>query len=261
MTGAPLRLVVLGDSRSFANHANERLELDDPSLFHQQLVARLAEALDREVEVRVVARSGNGMRLVLLDVQHWTSSRQDLRCADVVVLHVGMDAVPWVGGPLSQQKMMQIGDGRAGRRLRRAHVTAARRLSTLTRGALPATRAANFRRYTRLVVTRLRKLNPDALVVSTSLPHFGPVDGAARRIMWSTPAVGRMNLRSQARSADLEQIVLAHGPSVHVDLRDLERQLEDGDGTHYSPALHHRIAQRLAENILPRFDGRRATHA
>jgi hypothetical protein len=244
---APLRLVVVGDSTSFTDHRGPQLP-DEPALYPNVAAAALRDALDRPVEVTVVARAGHTVREAARTVTKDRHVQFDLLAhADAVVVGVGsFDHAPGGIPPVVDAVVPYLRPPALRRRVRRGLHRAYPWAVRATRGRRRRTPPAEFERRFSQLLDHVRGLTwgRAAGVV------LGPISHRSAYYAHRHPGF------ATAEAHHLE-VARRHGFAV-VPTWELVAPHADElnpDGIHWPPAAHAAVGAAVATALVPQLTG------
>lgn len=243
---APLRLVVLGDSTAFSDHRGPQLPTE-PSLYPNVVRALMAEALEREVDLAVIARAGTDSR------DAWRTVTKDrhamfevLMGADAVIIGVGsLDNAP-AGVP-------HLAEVIAGY-LRPAWLR--RRARALIRTVHPIGVRVTGGRRTRVPRAESERFMDGVLLQARSLARgaafvvLGPTSHASSYYGDSHPTY---HDRLALQGSIAERHGLAFVPSW--PLVEPHRASLNPDGIHWPPQAHAAVGAALAAPLIAQLTG------
>jgi diglucosylglycerate octanoyltransferase len=243
----PLRLVVLGDSTSFTDAEGPQLP-DHPGLYPNVVARHLERALDRRVEVTVVARAGHTVREAVRTVTKDRHVQFDVVAhADALVVGVGsFDHAPGGVPAVVEAVVPYLRPDGLRRRVRTVLRSAYPWLVRVTGGRRPRTSRSEFDRLFALLLDHVRGLTwgRAAGVVLGPTSHRSPYYA---------------NVHPRHAAAVARQLGLArcHGFAAvdawaHV-LPDVDRL--NPDGIHWPASAHARVGAAVAEALLPQLRG------
>lgn len=245
--GGSLRLVVLGDSTAFIDHTGPQL----PTAAHlyPNVAARaVAEALDREVDVVVVARAGTTIRDVHRTVTKDRHVMFDvLQGADAVVVGFGgFDHAPGGVPPMVDAVVPYLRPAPVRRRVRTALSAAYPWVVRATRHRMTRTHAATFDRLYDDLFTHVRGLTRGAPGVA-----LGPT--SHHHADW----YGDRHPRHRRREAEQLAIAEGHGYATRPvwDLVAPHADEFNVDGIHWPPPAHAAVGAAVADALLPQLRG------
>lgn len=245
--GGPLRLVVLGDSTSFIDHRGPQLP-DTPHLYPNVAARHLAEALNREVDVTVVARAGTTIRDVHRTVTKDRHVMFDVLVgADAVVVGFGgFDHAPGGVPPMLDAVVPYLRPASVRRRVRKAMSAAYPWVVRASGYRMTRTHAATFDRLYDDLFTHVRGLTRGAPGVA-----LGPT--SHHRADW----YGDQHPRHGEREAQQLAIAAAHGFATRAvwDLVSPHADDFNDDGIHWPPPAHEAVGIATAEHLLPQLQG------
>ena len=247
--GAPLRLVVLGDSTSFVDHTGPQLPTTD-HLYPNVAGRQLAEALDREVDVVVVARAGTTIRDVHRTVTKDRHVMFDvLQGADAVVVGFGgFDHAPGGVPPMVDAVVPYLRPPTVRRQVRRALSAAYPVLVRASGYRMTRTHAGTFDHLYDDLFTHVRGLTRGAPGAA-----LGPT--SHHRASW----YGDRHPRHGQREAQQLAIAAGHGYATRP-VWDLVSPHVDGfnpDGIHWPPPAHAAVGRAVVDLLLPQLTGER----
>lgn len=246
----PLRLVVVADSTSFIDGTGPQLP-DTPHLYPQVVARRLAEELDRTVDLQVLSRAGRTVR------DAWDVVGKDrhaqfevLAHADAVILGVGsFDHAPggvpaWVGAvtPFLRPDSLR-------RRARRLTHAAYPVIVRATDGRLRRTPAREFERLFELLCSQVRGLTRGAPTVV-----LGPTSHRSAYYGHRHPghADGQALQFSVADRHGMATLAVWPLVEPHADRLN-------PDGIHWPATAHQAVGEAAAEALLAQLTGRAPT--
>lgn len=244
---AALRLVVLGDSTSFIDHRGPQPPTE-PTLYPNVAARRLSAALDREVDVTIVARAGTTVRDVHRTVTKDRHVMFDvLTGADAVaVAFGGFDHAPGGVPPMLDAMVPYLRPAGARRRVRRALSAAYPWIVRATGHRMTRTHRATFDHLYDDLFTHVRGLTRGAPGVA-----LGPTShhGAA----W----YGARHPRHAEREAAQLAIADRHGYATRPVWDLVRPHVADlnPDGIHWPARAHASVGQAVAELLLPQLTG------
>ena len=241
----PLRLVVLGDSTAFTDHAGPQLP-DAPHLYPQVARRRLAAALDRPVEVVVVARAGTTIHDVHRTVTKDRHVMFDvLQGADAVAVGFGgFDHAPGGVPPAFDAVVPHLRPTGLRRAVRRGLSSAYPWIVRASGHRMLRTPAATFDRLHDQVLTRGLTVGAPGMALGPTSHHHAP---------W----YGRAHPRHPAREREQLAVAAEHGYAtspVWALVRDHVGDFNP-DGIHWPPAAHAAVGAAVAEALLPQLAG------
>lgn len=243
----PLRMVVLGDSTSFIDHRGPQLPTE-PTLYPNVAARRLEAALDRQVDVTIVARAGTTIRDVHRTVTKDRHVMFDvLTGADaVVVAFGGFDHAPGGIPPMLDAMVPYVRPASVRRQLRRAMSAAYPWVVRATAYRMARTHPGTFDRLYEDLFLHVRGLTRGAPGVA-----LGPT--SHHHAAW----YGDRHPRHPQREA--EQLALAAGQGYATrPVWDLVVPFADDfndDGIHWPPPAHAAVGQVVADLLLPQLTG------
>lgn len=244
----PLRLVVLGDSTAFTDHRGPQLPTE-PTLYPNVAARQLAEALDRHVEVVIVARAGTTIRDVHRTVTKDRHVMFDvLLGADAVVVALGgFDHAPGGVPPMVDAAVPYLRPAPVRRRVRRALSAAYPWIVRASGYRMTRTHAATFDRLYADLFTHVRGLTrgaPGAALGPTSHHHAS----------W----YGDRHPRHPRREAEQLAIAAGHGYATRPVWDLVAPHAEDFnvDGIHWPTPAHAAVGSAVADLLLPQLAGR-----
>ena len=241
-----LRMVVLGDSTCFCDHKGPQLPTE-PALYPNVAAERLSVALDREVDVTIVARPGTTVRTVHEAV---TKDRHVmfgvLQGADMVVVGFGgFDHGPIGVPPVVDAVVPFMRPDGLRRRVRKGLHAAYPWLVRLSGGRRPRTHESTFDRLYDDLFVHVRGLSGGAPGVA-----LGPTSSHSAYYGWRRgPHVHREG----------EQLAIAasHGYATRTvwDLVLPHRDALNVDGIHWPHEVHRAVGEEVADLLLPQLTG------
>jgi diglucosylglycerate octanoyltransferase len=243
----PLRLVVIGDSTSFTDASGPQLP-DHPALYPNVAAAELRRALDRDVEVTVLARPGTTVREALRLVTKDRHAQFDvIGHADALVVGVGsFDHAPGGVPPAVEAVVPYLRPTRVRRWARTWLRGAYPRVVRATGGRLSRTPQREFERMFAQLLDHLRGL--------TWGRAAGVVLGPTSH---RSAYYGHRHPRHAEREALQLRLGAAHGfatvatwPLVHAFADEL-----NPDGIHWPAAAHRAVGTAAAAALMPQLRG------
>ncbi len=250
MTGA-LRVLVLGDSLAFTDAQGPQLP-DAAHLYPQVMRARLEAALERAVEVVVVAQPGATVREAVRAVTKDRHVQFDLLAhADAVVVAIGsFDHAP-AGVPPSVQALVPfLRPTGLRRRVRSSLHDLYPRLVRLRRGRGSRTPPADFARLYGELLDHVRSITWGR-AAGTAL---GPTSHRSAYYGHRHPGHRRAQARQLAQARAHGFSTVATWPLVAPHLDAL-----NADGIHWPEAVHAAVGRAVAAALLPQLTGAAAT--
>lgn len=248
MQQGSFRLVVLGDSTSFTDDKGPQMP-SEPSLYPNVVARALEEALDRPVQVQVVARAGSDAReayrtvlkdrLVMFEV---------LMGCDAVVVGVGsIDHAPAGVPAVLEDLARQISNTAVRRASKRVLRWAQPRIVALTRARYSRTPTAEFRRVYDGLLLQVRALSQGVPAVA-----LGPTSH-------TSSYYGSVHPQHGARAALQESIAASHGIPMVQPWGFVEpvRDRLNPDGIHWPAEVHAAVGAALAEELIAQVRGER----
>lgn len=243
----PLRLVVIGDSTSFTDAAGPQLP-DHPALYPNVAAAELRAALDRDVEVTVLARPGTTVRDAVRLVTKDRHAQFDVIAhADALVVGVGsFDHAPGGVPPALEAVVPFLRPAGVRRWVRTALHAAYPRLVRATGGQLSRTPRAEFERRFPQLLDQLRGLTwgRAAGVV------LGPTSHRSRYYGLRHPRHAERQALHLRLGADHGFVPVATWPLVQPFAADL-----NPDGIHWPTTAHRAVGVAVADALLPQLRG------
>ena len=248
---SPLRLVVLGDSTSFTDDRGPQLP-DVPTLYPNVAASRLADTLDRNVELTVIARAGQTVREAVRTITKDRHVQFDvLARADAVIVGVGsFDHAPGGGPPVLDAAVPYLRPDAVRRRTRKVLHAAYPWLVRVTAGRRRRTPAAEFERLFDLLLTQIRGLTRGVAAGVV----LGPTSHRSRYYARRHP------LREVTEAHHLA-VAARHGfATVPVwPLVEPHADRLNPDGIHWPADEHGAVGGAAAEALAPQLTGQRPT--
>lgn len=242
-----LRLVVLGDSTSFVDHRGPQLPTE-PTLYPNVAARRLEAALDRPVDVVIVARAGTTVRDVHRTVTKDRHVMFDvLTGADaVVVAFGGFDHAPGGVPPMLDAMVPYLRPTAVRRRVRRAMTAAYPWIVRATAYRMTRTHPATFDSLYDDLFTHVRGLTrgaPGAALGPTSHHHAA----------W----YGARHPQHARREAAQLAIADRHGYATRPVWDLVRPHVADlnPDGIHWPGLAHAAVGEAVAGLLLPQLTG------
>ena len=242
----PLRLVVLGDSLAIVDGVGPQFP-QAPHLYPQVAARVVATALDRPVEVAVVARPGVTSREL-----HHTLTRdvhvmfEVVMGADAVVVGVGsFDHAPF-GMPRAVEAVVpHLRPAMLRARVRRSLRWLHPRVVAAGGSRHLRTAATEFERFYGGILTGVRGLTRGAPVVA-----LGPTSHRSRHYGNVHPRHDEAVARQAAIAARHHVPTIAPWPLVAAHLEDL-----NPDGMHWPSVVHRAVGAEIGEALVARLTG------
>lgn len=246
MAPAPLRLVVLGDSTAFTDDVGPQLPTH-PTLYPNVLARQLEAALDRPVEVTVLARAGMTVHEAFRTVTKDRHAQFDvLAGADAVVVAIGgIDHAPGGVPAVVDAVVPHLRPPRLRRWIRARLHALYPWMVRATRWRLRRTPAAQFELLFDRLLLVVRGLTAGAAMVVA-----GPTSHRA------TFYAGRHPLHPDAESEQLA-VAARHGVTGIPIWRLVEPHADrlNPDGIHWPAEAHAAVGSALAAVLLPQLRG------
>lgn len=244
---AAVRVLVLGDSTAFTDHVGPQLP-DAAHLYPQVLRSRLADGLQRDVEVVVVAQPGATVREAVRAVSKDRHVQFDLLArADAMVIGIGsFDHAPAGVPPAVQAVVPYLRPTAVRRRVRASLHRLYPRLVRLRRGRGSRTPPAEFARLYGELLDHVRSITWGRAAGAV----LGPTSHRSDYYGHRHPGHGR----AQARQLALAR---AHGFPAIATWPIVQRHLDalNADGIHWPPPVHEAVGSALAAALLPQLQG------
>ena len=243
----PLRLVVLGDSTAFIDATGPQLPTA-PHLYPNVAARRLEQALDRDVEVIVVARAGTTIRDVHRTVTKDRHVMFDvLLGADAVVVGFGgFDHAPGGVPPMLDAVVPYLRPAPVRRRVRAALSAAYPWVVRASGYRMTRTHAGTFDHLYDDLFTHVRGLTRGAPGVA-----LGPT--SHHHATW----YGDRHPRHPRREAQQLAIAARHGYATRPvwDLVSPFAEDFNVDGIHWPAPAHAAVGAAVADLLLPQLTG------
>jgi diglucosylglycerate octanoyltransferase len=245
----PLRLVVLGDSTAFTDDVGPQLPTHK-TLYPNVVASMIEAALERPVEVNVIARAGTDVR------ETWRTLTKDrhvqfevMMGADAVVVGIGsIDHAP-AGWPAALEEIVPYVRPDAVRRsLRRALYGAHPRLVRLTGARFSHTPLREFTRLYDRVLFQVRALARGAAGVV-----LGPTSHNARFYGFKHPG-------HRAREELQADVAASHGFSFVSSWELVGPNIGrlNPDGVHWPADAHAAVGEAVASHLVAQLRGEEA---
>lgn len=247
MSGAPLRMVVIGDSTSFTDATGPQRP-DHPDLYPNVVASDLEAALGRKVEVTVVARPGQTVRDAARAITKDRHLQFDLVArADIIVVGVGsFDHAPAGVPPAVEAVVPYLRPAWVRRRVRQGLRTSYPRLVGLTGGRRNRTPASEFDRLFALLLDQVRWL--------TQGRAAGVVIGPTSH---RSAYYGHRHPRHPANERRHLALAAAHGFATVPSWAHVEPHVAslNDDGIHWPGVAHRSVGRDVAAALLPQLEG------
>lgn len=243
----PLRMVVLGDSTSFIDHRGPQLPTE-PTLYPNVAASRLEAALERPIDVTIVARAGTTIRDVHRTVTKDRHVMFDvLTGADaVVVAFGGFDHAPGGIPPMLDAMVPYVRPAAVRRQVRRVMSAAYPWVVRATAHRMVRTHPGTFDRLYDDLFLHVRGLTRGAPGVA-----LGPT--SHHHAAW----YGDRHPQHARREAAQLQIAARHHYATRPVWDLVAPHVADmnPDGIHWPPPAHAAVGEAVAELLLAQLAG------
>lgn len=244
----PLRLVVIGDSTSFTDDRGPQLP-GAPHTYPNVIKLALQEALEREVSLTVLARSGTDTR----EVWGWLYKDRHVQFdvmagADAVVLGIGsFDHAPAGFPPLFEAMVPYLRPAWVRRRARKTLYAAHPIIARATGARFARTPLSEFERLYDAVLFQTRALTQGAAGVVMGPISHGP----------STNYYGRGHPGRAERERIQFQMAQGHGFGTVASWPFIQQALDrmNPDGIHWPADVHAAVGQALGASLIAQLLG------